>query len=79
VTLQTKTLKINLADALTAVGGGENLKDTLNSLLEQKLIVGFFIELNVLVDRERAMGIEQYFLLNDQTVPRTKKKPKAGD
>jgi hypothetical protein len=70
---QTKTVKIGFQQALQACGN-ESLIDTLYSLIDHNVIRSFEIEVQILVDREKAIAIENFFLESPKPTFPTKKK-----
>ena len=66
-----KLFRIRLEQALKAVGSGESVVDTLDTLRNEGVIESYDTILEIRVNRDKAAALEHFFLLQDfgKTIP----------
>lgn len=68
-----------MADAVKAVGEGESLLDVLETLQDEGAIRDFNFIVEIKVDRDKAIAIENFFLVKDFKPTEIKKKRRDND
>jgi hypothetical protein len=76
-----KVLRMRMAEAVKAVGDGESFLDVMDTLIETGAIRSYDTILEIKVDRDKAVAIENYFLLQTYKVETSsiKKKRNSDD
>lgn len=74
-----KVLRLPVQQAIDAVGGNESLWDVLDILQKEGAIRSWETVLEVKVDRDKAIAIENYFLLRSYNEASPIKKNKKND